>query len=372
MKVVLATHKTNQWLGVNKYFYLLGKHLAKLGVEVTIIVDSMKGVKAVNQCCDITTHTVYIPPTVNTVISTMQYCHNLAKQLKDMDFDILHCGHVLPYVYLKKDIYVKTTRSRRETSYYRYHRKPVVFQPFGNELFTLAGRGMNRIYCKMAQPILRSCGENADVLLAEGEFQIDEMKQYYPKAKRIEILPVGVEPMVQKKNYAVGKRFQFLSVNSLLPYEGMDELIDAFAVLNSSCDLVIVGSGSEEARLQRRVKWLNLRVKFLKNISERDLHTLYRESDAFVCPTYETDFQMGVLEALATGLPVISRAANWLPESVIQFKNKIELADMMLMVSTTTSSTRAQNAEKGLKEVEQYSFTNIARKAVKIYESLVG
>jgi len=285
VKVVLATHRTNQWLGVNKYFYLLGKYLSKLGVEVTIVVDSMKGATAVRESCDITTallnsisrkpriRTVYIPPTAINPIATLRYCRNLSNYLaSNRDFDILHCDHILPYAYLKREWYVERTVSGKTMTYYRRRRKPVVFQPFGNELFTLAGRGMNRLYCKMAQPVLRFCGENADVLLAEGEFQIEEMNTYYPKAKRIEVLSVGVENMVQKKNYASGSQFQFLAVNSLLPYEGMDDLLDAFRALNSSCDLVIVGSGSEEARLKRRAN--GMRVKFLKNISERDLYLI--------------------------------------------------------------------------------------------------
>lgn len=352
MRIVLATHRTNQWLGVNKYFYLLSKYLSKLGVEVTIIVDSMKGVSIIRDCCDIAIHTVYIPPTVTNPLNTLRYCRNLSKYLADSDFDILHCGHILPYFYLK-----------------RKQRKPVVFQPFGNELFTLAGRGMNSLYCKLAQPILRYCGEHADVLLSEGEFQNDEMRRYYPEAKRLEVLSVGVEDMVKKKNYSSGKQFQFLTVNSLLPYEGMDDLLDAFSLLNSSSTLTIVGSGNEEERLKRRAK--NMRVTFLKNISERDLHTLYRDSDAFVCPTYETDFQMGVLEAMATGLPVISRWFDWLPDSVLSFKDKKQLAVMMQEISTTSAPVRAERAEKGLKEVEQYSFTRIAEKALEIYGSLL-
>ena len=353
MRVVLATHRTNQWLGVNKYFYLLGKYLSLLGVEVTIIVDSMKGASIIRDCCDITTHTVYIPPTVTNSLNTLRYCRNLSKYLAgNRDFDILHCGHILPYFYLK-----------------RKQRKPVVFQPFGNELFTLADRGMNSLYCKLAQPILRYCGEHADVLLSEGWFQYYEMRYYYPKARRTEILPVGVEDMVKKKNYSSGKEFQFLAVNSLLPYEGMDDLLDAFSLLNSSSTLTIVGSGNEEARLKRRAK--NMRVTFLKNISERDLHTLYRDSDVFVCPTYETDFQMGILEAMATGLPVISRRFDWLPDSVLSFKDKKQLAVMMREISTTSAPVRAERAEKGLKEVEQYSFTRITDKALKIYESLL-
>ena len=155
MKVVLATHKTDQYLGVNKYFYLLGKYLRKLGVKVLIVVDSPKGMGIVKELCgDIDVQV--LGPTVTNPVDTLRYCRNLSWYLTGCEHNILHCGHVLPYFYLTNK-----------------NRQAVVFQPFGNELFTLSGRGMNPLYCKLAQPILRSCGEKADVLLAEGEFQVE-------------------------------------------------------------------------------------------------------------------------------------------------------------------------------------------------------
>ena len=285
----------------------------------------------------------------------MRYCRNLAQFLDSLDFDILHCGHVLPYFYLKRE-----------------RRKPVVFQPFGNELFTLSGRGMNAVYCKFAQPILRFCGDNADVLLAEGEWQIEEMKRYYPKSERIAVLPAGAElpssPIVHQP-YGLNRQFHFLAVNSLLPYEGMDELIYAFRAVNSTSKLTIVGCGRGETLLKRMAKGLN--IEFKANIDENELKHLYFKADCFVNPSYETDMQMGVLEAMSNGVPVISNKAVWLPPSVVQYDGVTDLRDKLQWITTTSASYRAEKGEAGLKEVEQYSFTEIAKQALKIYETLL-
>ena len=101
------------------------------------------------------------------------------------------------------------------------------------------------------------------------------------------------------------------------------------------------------------------------------LNLLYKTSDAFISPTYETDMQMGVLEAMASGLPVISREAEWLPESVTQFKHNTDLQRKIYSMANSLPSYRAEKAQNGLKEVEQYSFTHIAEKAVKIYAELL-
>ena len=364
MRLVLATHRTNQWLGVNKYFYLLGKYLAKMGIQVRFVGDSPKGVENIKEICDSSENIeiVKLSPTATNPVSTLVYCDVLSSYLVNhKDFDILHCGHILPYLYLLSGKLLKEKR------------KPVVFQPFGNELFTLAGRGINKWYCKLAQPILRYCGEHADVLLSEGEFQNEEMAIYYPKAKRLAELPVGVEEMDRHcpKDYKTGECFQFLAVSSLLPYEGVTDLVRAFGKLNGGSNvLVIVGKGSEENRIQAMSS--GLRIAHYREVSEDMLWVQYRVADAFVCPTYETDFQMGVLEAMASGLPVIARDANWLPESVIRFQNTNDLAEKMSWLSSQSASKRTEIAKKGLKEVRQYGYANIAKEALKIYSEVLG
>ena len=356
MRVVLAAHGTIRWLGVNKYFYLLGKYLARLGVDVDIIVDSPEGIRAAREVCGDSVYIVCLGPIATGVVSTMRYCRNLARYLmRHSNFDILHCGHVLPFFYLGE-----------------LGRRPVVFQPFGNELFTLAGRGLNKWYCRVARRVLRYCAEHADVVVSEGAFQHKEMMQFYPDMKQLCVLPVGVETngrvMCTRRESPV---FTFLTVNSLLPYEGMDELIKAFKRVYQviDCRLIIVGSGSEEGRLKKMS--VSVPVEFRQGLSEAELRGMYLlASDAFVCTTHETDMQMGVLEAMASGLPVISRKADWLPDSIIQFGD-YDLAEKMLSLVSKSAPNRTVVAEKGLEEVRQYSFTEIAAKALAIYEDLM-
>ena len=364
MRVVLATHNTRNRLGVNKYFYLLAEQLARLGVDVQIIVDSMDGALAVLETCHRPVKVTLLEPTASGGLATARYCQNLRTYLLDRsDFDVLHCGHVLPFFYLHEG-----------------HR-PVVFQPFGNELFTLAGRGIGRLYCWLAQPILRFCGEYSDVLLTEGTFQHAEMRRYYPKyfrdGKALETLPVGVNIGVERKAvYTPNSPFHFLAVNSLLPYEGMSDLLQAFSVVHDTCcaRLVIVGTGIEELKLKEMARQLNIgsSVEFRKNIPESELQALYTESDAFISTSYETDVQMGVLEAMASGLPVLCREAAWVPASVVRFRTDgLDLADKMAAMTSDSACNRRQVAEKGLEEVRQYSFTEIAGKALAIYEAVM-
>lgn len=358
MKIILATHKTSQRLGVSKYFYLLGKYLTELGVEVRIIVDSQEGVPIVQDVfpeADI----VVLNPESTTAINTAQYCWNLSRYLTEhLEFDILHCGHVLPFFYLM-----------------RRNRKPVIFQPFGNELFTLAGRGISRWYCRIAQPVLRYCGEKSDILLSEGEFQHQDMCRWYPKARGLRVLPVGVDmsAVSPKSDYEAGKPFRFLAVNSLLPYEGMEELIRAFwhvYTRHNEAQLTIVGAGPLAEKLKQMAN--GFPVSFLKNISEYELSILYEESDAFVCTTEETDFQMGVLEAMSFGLPVLCRDAVWLPDGILRFSRDVgDLSSKMADILLSTPARRHRMANEGLESIKPYDSSCVAKEAVKIYEEVL-
>lgn len=123
MKVILTAYGTSGYSGLPKYFYFLAKHLAMNGIEVELIVDSLDRefkfyeVFADNVGIQKPKVTI-IRPEFTGMLSKARYAYNIAQYLKDKDFDILHTCDVLPYFYLKQK-----------------NRKPVVFQPFSNEMF---------------------------------------------------------------------------------------------------------------------------------------------------------------------------------------------------------------------------------------------
>ena len=356
MHIVFAVHQTKKLTGIQKYYYTLARELVAKGVDVTILEDWENDDNA-RLICGSEPHIFTVPPYADNQFNTMQYCLSVSQFLQHTEFDIFHAAHVLPYAYL-----------------HTKHHKPIVFQPFGNELFTLSSKGLNPVYCKMAQPILQYCGNNADVLLSEGEFQNAEMHKFYPKAKNVRVLPVGIDTDVPRKtSYKTGSYFKFMAVNSLLKYEGMDTLIEAFYdawLYNDKMQLTIVGSGPLESKLKSMASAMP--VTFLKNMPEVELQKLYAESDAFVCTTKETDFQMSVLEAMAAGLPVISTPLKWLPECVEMYDgNYANLMARMLSMSGSSNTKRAERGQDGIEFVKDYDMKVVAEKAIVIYKEIL-
>ncbi len=361
MKVTFATHGAQQRLGIAKYFCLLANQLRRQDVDVAIVIDTPEGKPVVDELCPGAEVHVVGPAAIDPG-TTLRFAWNVAKFLDKSDTDIVHAGHVIPFFYLMTG------------------NKPVLFQPFGNELFTLSGKGMNPLYCAMARPILKYCAEHADVLAAEGDFQVPDMKRWYPAAQQIRILPVGVDTTRtrRKTDYSVGDHFEFLVVNSLHPWERIDTIIKALPLVLQEypgARVCIVGWGPEEDRLKGMAR--DLPVTFLKNISEETLYNLYRMSDAFVCTTAETDMQMGVLEAMASGLPVISVQREWLPSAGITYNDnssypEMHLASAMLTMARYSPQTRAKIGWSHIEYTRSFEFPAVARKALEIYREMLG
>jgi glycosyltransferase involved in cell wall biosynthesis len=357
MKVILAHNGTTYYRGGSKYFYLLARQLTKQGIEVEFVLDSTDGQAKLGEVCSNVQCKVIRPS------HTIYFSLALANYLKRQEFDILHASHVFPYFYLRFN-----------------KRKPVVFQPFGSGFFTLYNS--NILYRRVGRYMQRYCGSRADVVAAEGSWQVKEIMRIYgiDRGKICE-LPIGVDiPLI--KSYKVLSRqalglpnnaFVVLSVNALLAYKGIDILIKAFKFANlPDSKLIIIGQGSEEAKINRLVKACGLaeRVLCLKGVPEDKLYSYYSVSDIYVSLSSEKDMEMGILEAACFGLPIIS-SKDWLVDGhgcMVTSRDPVEVATILSMVYQD-GNRKAERQTLGLGRV--HDFSHIAKAAIEQYERLL-
>jgi len=118
-----------------------------------------------------------------------------------------------------------------------------------------------------------------------------------------------------------GRRTTIGVAARLTPPKGVAHLIEAVALLGGRglfCDLRIAGDGPQRPQLERLVKLLGLsgQVSFLGLIGEMPL--FYQSLDVFVLPSIAPEAQpLTILEAMATGLPVVSTNVPAIPEVVL-------------------------------------------------------
>jgi len=120
------------------------------------------------------------------------------------------------------------------------------------------------------------------------------------------VVPHGVsESFVQRDDER--DRDQILFVGGTMPRKGISTLLSAWADYDGSETLLVAGYGDTKSFASLRADHgvAPDRVEYLGFVADDHLLKLYRESKAFVLPSFEEGFGIPVLEALAAGTPVI-------------------------------------------------------------------
>jgi len=171
-----------------------------------------------------------------------------------------------------------------------------------------------------------------------------------------------------------------ISVNRFSPDKGLNYLIDAFNLIKHECQnakLVLVGSGPEEERITKQIESydLNDSVRHLKNVPEDFLYGCYSISDIYVSPVLHTDWVMGIAEAMACGLPIVSTGQEWLVKPsvngyIVPQKNAQAMADALLKIYYQSEDERRVMSDMSLQMVAQWDWSFVATKAMAKYEEL--
>ncbi len=111
--------------------------------------------------------------------------------------------------------------------------------------------------------------------------------------------------------------FTLLSVGSLIPRKGHELIIAALADLPDA-SLLIAGSGPMRSELESvaREKGVGPRVRFLGEIAHDALSEAYRAADIFVLASSREGWANVLLEAMASGTPVVATNVNGTPEVI--------------------------------------------------------
>ena len=168
--------------------------------------------------------------------------------------------------------------------------------------------------------------------------------------------------------------------------KGVLDLLDAFAeVLRDSSvkpRLVISGIGPDVGAAEQRIQQLSLsnHVEMPGYVAYENVPQLYREHDIFVSPTYAEGFSNTLLEAMASGLPVISTRCV----GVVDFLRQEETG-LLIEPGDTTALKRAilrllhgealreKLARCALNDVlSEYSWPHVSQLIMNTYEKLQG
>ncbi|OGF51693.1 hypothetical protein A3H04_03500 [Candidatus Giovannonibacteria bacterium RIFCSPLOWO2_12_FULL_43_11c] len=213
-------------------------------------------------------------------------------------------------------------------------------------------------------------------------------------SSRIIVVPNSVDtdffkPAADKKEKERLKRQLGFSKNVLVymgrvSYEkSIDMAIRAMSVIakkSPEATFVIIGGGPEREKLEILTKRLGVekKVRFMGFLYGRELAQALQASDIFVTASKSENFPLSVIEAMASGLPIVAVSALGLPEIVEDGRSGFlvspdrpeEIADRVLkLFNNETLLEKYSSASRELSN--RYSKGGIALIHEKNYEDLL-
>ena len=203
------------------------------------------------------------------------------------------------------------------------HGAPVVVSLRGSDVpgFDAGLRGVQRAH-RLLHPLTRWIWRRADRVIVPSE-SLGRLARRTDSRLRYAVVQGGVDlsrfrPRLALRRIPDGV-VRCLAVARLVERNGVDDLIDAFALLEGGrYQLEVVGSGPHEPALRDRVRRLGLegQVRFTGWLEPAEVARRHREADLFTLAPRVESFGGAFVEALASGLPIVGSLAGGIPELV--------------------------------------------------------
>ena len=235
-----------------------------------------------------------------------------------------------------------------------------------------------------------------------GKFQRRINKLFYKYCK---VIPVSVSPLVKK---SVIEEYQLLDNEIPMIYNGIDfkkciqkndysnkngkisilhigrfseqknhlGLIESFKIVHENTPnavLKLIGSGDLEKVVRDKVKELNLEecVEFLG--LKTNVYPYLNEADIFVLPSLWEGMPITLIEAMATGLPIVATGVGGVPDMIesgatglLVNSSKEQIAEALLKL-ISDSKLRQEMGKATRLASEQFSAQEMAKKYAFIY-----
>lgn len=143
--------------------------------------------------------------------------------------------------------------------------------------------------------------------------------------------------------------------------------------------LTVAGTGPESGRLQALVEELGLQscVSFSGRIDNADIPGLYASADCMLNPSTVDNMPISILEAFASGVPVVSTAAGGIPDMVedgvsallVPISDSLQMGEAALRVLGNVSLA-ASMRNAGLQAAARYAWPTVREQWLQVYRRL--
>jgi len=194
--------------------------------------------------------------------------------------------------------------------------------------------------------------------------------------------PTGVpETFREEDTVVVGTVGRLAEVkNQSMLVEAIAELFSRSPHLRERVRLLLVGGGPLYGKLEQRIGQLGLTDIVCMTGDREDISALLQAMDIFVLPSLAEGISNTVLEAMATGLPVVATDVGGNPELVDDGINGhlVPVNDHMALARVLSDlveneSTRERMGEAGLERVRRtFNWDRAVDNYLSVYDALLG
>lgn len=187
------------------------------------------------------------------------------------------------------------------------------------------------------------------------------------------------------KKYGISREgLKVLYVGRVDPEKKVGLVIEAFKEARSNLpkntELIIVGDGVDKVRLEKKMKDEELEnsVKFLGRVLPPDLYELYKVGDVFMTASEIETQGIVLIEAAASGLPLIAVNKGAVSEVCVTGENGIlcepgsvsELSQALISI-LTDEKLRKKFSESSLKIAKEHDFETTLDRFINIYQHVI-
>lgn len=245
-----------------------------------------------------------------------------------------------------------------------------------------------------AQRMIRRSLHRGDRIIAVSQNTRSDLIQHFDvDGRKIQVVYNGVETVFRKRldpeelerwRRDLGLERQYLLfVGNPKPHKNLDTVIQAYAkarqIAPFDAPLVCVGDRTgSEFKIRQRAAQLGVgdHIRLLGHVAQEALPAIYQGATLFLYPTLYEGFGLPVVEAMASGVAVITSNTSALKEVAEGYAHLVDPLDvegMAKAISHCMSDPDHRNslAKLGLRRSEDFRWSQAARKTLDIYLSAI-
>jgi glycosyltransferase involved in cell wall biosynthesis len=236
---------------------------------------------------------------------------------------------------------------------------------------------------KILGPLFKLIWKKAFALVACSEGLKERSLRFLPSAT-IDVIPNGVnlERFSPAQNKDRRDTFKLLTVGRLSVTKRVEMLIDAVEILHRAgmkISFTIVGGGAGKELLRQIIsaKKLDAIIKVAGRADAEKMPEVYRQSDLFISASMQEGMSNAMLEAMASGLPIVTTRCEGVDELIkdngVIVENATAAEIAMSIKSVIENPGVYQKMSKAARaQAERFSWQSVAQAYMQIYRQAVG